>query len=66
MFSQQWLWSTVFWVVTPCTAEKPEVSEEYIASIFKVEEYAKQETISFRITLYYSPEDRTYNFQNLF
>jgi hypothetical protein len=36
--------STVFWDVTPCSPETSDVSEEHIASIFRVEEQAKQET----------------------
>jgi hypothetical protein len=34
----------VFWDVKPCTPMKSEVSQESIASVFKVEEEAKQET----------------------
>jgi hypothetical protein len=40
------LMNTVLWVVTPCGSERDEVSVEHIASIFRVEEYAKQETWS--------------------
>jgi hypothetical protein len=37
--------STIFWDTTPYSSWKlADVSEEYIASIFKVEEWAKQET----------------------
>jgi hypothetical protein len=36
--------STVFWDTTPCSPWKStDVSEKYIASIFRVEEYAKLE-----------------------
>jgi hypothetical protein len=37
--------SSVFWDITPCIPLKiTEVSEEYVTSMFRVEEYTKQET----------------------
>jgi hypothetical protein len=36
---------TVFWFATPCNSEKTNVSEEHIASIFTVEERAKEEMV---------------------
>jgi hypothetical protein len=37
--------SSVFWVIAPCSPSKStNVSEEHVASIFRVEEYAKQDT----------------------
>jgi hypothetical protein len=35
--------STIFWDMTPCSPLIVSVSEEYIASIFRVKEYTKQE-----------------------
>jgi hypothetical protein len=35
---------TVFWVVMPCNFKRDQYCEEHIASIFRVEEYAKEET----------------------
>jgi hypothetical protein len=34
----------IFWVATSLSQERPDVSEEYITSNFRTEEYAKQET----------------------
>jgi hypothetical protein len=36
--------STEFWVVTLCSLEKPNVSEEHITSSFRVTAQAQQET----------------------
>jgi hypothetical protein len=37
--------SSVFWVAIRCVVRRePDAAEEYIASIFRDEEYAKQET----------------------
>jgi hypothetical protein len=37
--------SVVFWVETPCSSEKnPDDSEAFFASVFRAEEYAKQDT----------------------
>jgi hypothetical protein len=36
---------TVFWVVTNVVRKRPDVLEEHIASICRVEEQAKEETI---------------------
>jgi hypothetical protein len=47
--------SFVFWDITPCNPVKSaDVSEEYVASIFRMEVYAKQEINSGR----YIPEER--------
>jgi hypothetical protein len=34
--------NTVFWTVMLCSADRPDVSEEHITSIFRVEEIAKK------------------------
>jgi hypothetical protein len=63
--------SSVLWVITPCSPLKADVSEEHVASIFKSEEQAKQESsmkISAdfqRTTRRYIPEDRTLRLLNL-
>jgi hypothetical protein len=36
--------SVLFWVVTPCSSEKLDISEENVTTNLRVEEYAKQET----------------------
>lgn len=36
--------SPAFWVVTVCSSEETNILEEYITSIFKIEEQAKQES----------------------
>jgi hypothetical protein len=54
--------SSILWHITPCSPLKVTgVSEEYVASIFRVE-YAKQETSVKQLTrmfLRYIPEDKT-------
>lgn len=36
--------SAAFWVVTACSSEEPNILEEYIISVFKIKEQAKQES----------------------
>jgi hypothetical protein len=40
---KQWVDIVVFSVVQPCTSERTAVSEEHIASIFRIEESTDQE-----------------------
>jgi hypothetical protein len=43
-FSQLWLWK-VFWIVARCNSKrKTDVSEEHTASIFRIENWARQES----------------------
>jgi hypothetical protein len=35
--------SAVFWDIMPCSPQKSNISEYHLTSIFKAEEYAKQE-----------------------
>jgi hypothetical protein len=60
--------STIFWDITPCSPLKVnDVPEEHVAFIFRVEEWAQQETsvssachllyVGFLLGLFFDPED---------
>lgn len=36
--------SAAFWAVTACSSEEPNIMEEYVTSVFKTEEQAKQKS----------------------
>jgi hypothetical protein len=36
--------SAAFWIVAACSLEEPDILGEYVTSIFKIEEQAKQES----------------------
>jgi hypothetical protein len=51
--------STEFWVLTPCSWDRPDVSEEYIAPIFRIEAINQQTQAASRIGLFFDFEDGT-------